>query len=123
MYVNPYENVKETGSWLRANFHTHAGTGKGTCGAYDIEEVVSLYREAGYNLLTISNHDFYSDVSEYAKQDKIVLINGFEYSPSNHMLCIGVNQLITGEHQKVIDETRKQGGFVILCHPNWQNPR
>lgn len=121
MYNNPYSRVMEgKGSWLKANFHTHAGTGPNTCGAYDLEEVIKLYNEAGYDILTISNHDLYTDTSNFKDKYDIGLINGFEYSPDNHMLCIGCNCLIQGEHQTVINECVSQEGFVILCHPNWQ---
>ncbi len=119
MYTNPYSICSQEGKWYRANFHTHAGTGKGTCGAYEIEDVISVYREAGYEVLTISNHDFFSDVSEYQEKYDIILFNGIEYSPKQHMLLIDVQGLIKGDHQEVIDETRRQGGFVVLNHPNW----
>jgi hypothetical protein len=120
MYVNPYQHVSSSGYWLKGNFHAHAGTGPNTCGAYDIESVVALYKEAGYGVLTISNHDIFSDVSAYQEKYDIVLIDGFEYSQDRHMLCVGVNTVINGSHQVVIDECLKQNGFVILCHPNWQ---
>ncbi len=120
MYINPYSQINNSqGLWLRANFHTHAGTGKNTCGTHEIDEVVASYKEAGYGLLTISNHDLFSDVGEYAKKHDIVLINGFEYSSTPHMLCIGNTSVLSGTHQQVIDECLEQGGFVILCHPNW----
>jgi hypothetical protein len=35
------------------------------------------------------------------------------------MLCIGNTSVLSGSHQQVIDECVKQGGFVVLCHPNW----
>lgn len=39
MYINPYRNVEiSASSGLKANFHTHAGTGEGTCGHNDIDE-------------------------------------------------------------------------------------
>ena len=121
MYINPYENtIHAKGQWLKANFHTHAGTGKDTCGAYEIADVVALYKEAKYDVLTISNHDIYSDAEKYQIAHDIVLINGFEYSQHPHMLCINVKSLITGTHQETVKECTKQGGFVILCHPNWQ---
>ena len=120
MFVNPYEKViKKKGQWLRSNFHIHAGTGPDTCGAIAIDDVIAAYKEANYDVLTISNHDIFSDVQEYQKKHDIVLINGFEFSTHPHMLCIGNTSVIKGSHQEVIDECRKQGGFVILCHPNW----
>ncbi|NJD02465.1 MAG: hypothetical protein FIA99_07695 [Ruminiclostridium sp.] len=121
MYYNPYDGIKNgEGEWLKSNFHTHAGTGKDTCGAYEIYDVVALYKEAGYQVLTISNHDYFSDVNVYQSKYDITLINGFEYSANLHMLCIGVNGLITGEHRDVIEKCIKQGGISVLCHPNWQ---
>ncbi|HHY82763.1 MAG TPA: hypothetical protein GX505_08815, partial [Clostridiales bacterium] len=121
MYINPYDKVnKSNGRWLRANFHTHAGTGENTCGAYEIDDVIAAYKDGGYDVLTISNHDLFTDVHEYQEKYDIVLINGFEYSTDPHMLCISNTSVIKGTHQEAVDECRKQGGFVILCHPNWQ---
>jgi hypothetical protein len=117
MFTNTYQS---TVKWVKANFHTHAGTGPNTCGAYEIDDVLALYREAGYGILTISNHDRFTDVKEYQPKHDITLINGFEYSKDKHMLCIGNTGLVSGTHQDVIDECVSQGGFVILCHPNWQ---
>ena len=121
MYINPYSNVNDgQGVWLKGNFHTHAGTGIGTCGVNGIDDVVDAYKQAGYDILTISNHDLYTDTVDYQSKYDIVLINGFEYSAYPHMLCIGGKSLITGGHQEAIDECVKQGGIAILCHPNWQ---
>ena len=121
MFINPYQQTNDgKGCWFKANFHTHAGTGKGTCGSYEIEEVLALYKEAGYGILTISNHDLFTDTSEYQSKSELILINGFEYSQDPHMLCIGNNSVIEGPHQHVIDRCREEGGFVVLCHPNWQ---
>jgi hypothetical protein len=120
MYYNPYENTNgNNGKWLKANFHTHAGTGKGTCGAYEIDEVISLYKEAGYDVLTISNHDLFSDVQEYESKHDIMLLNGYEYSQTPHMCCIDGKKVVTGKHQEAVDECIEQGGFVTLNHPNW----
>lgn len=121
MYIDPYEkmDLPETIS-LKTNFHTHAGTGENTCGAYDIASVFSLYKEAKYDVLTLSNHDLYTDVSKFQESHDLILFNGFEYSQKQHMLCINSKGLILGDHQSVINECNKQGGFVILCHPNWQ---
>lgn len=120
MYCNPYESINSNqGKWLRSNFHCHAGTGKGTCGSLEIDEVVNIYKDAGYDVLTISNHDLFSDVHEYQEKYDITLINGFEYSKDEHMLLIGCSGLIEYPHQAAIDECNKQGGFAVLCHPNW----
>ncbi len=123
MYINPYEGIDNESLHLKANFHTHAGTGPDTCGAYDLEEVIKLYAESGYKVLTVSNHDIYTDTRKFREKYGMVLINGFEYSQNKHMLCVGCRDLIIGDKQEAIDKTNDDGGFVILCHPNWQNPK
>jgi len=121
MYINPYDSMKKgAGQWLKGNFHTHAGTGEGTCGAYAVDDVFALYKEAGYQVLTISNHDLFTDTEEYALRHGMVMLNGFEYSRDPHMLCINVKDCFIKTHQETIDECKRQGGFVILNHPNWQ---
>ena len=121
MYINPYNSTIEgKGAWKKANFHTHAGTGPDTCGVYDLEDVVKLYKGAGYSVLCISNHDLFTDTSHLKEKYDIIMINGYEYSQDNHMLCVGCKDMIKGEHQAVIDECINQEGFVILCHPNWE---
>jgi hypothetical protein len=117
-YVNPYENLTD-GKWMKANFHTHAGTGPGTCGANPIDVVVNTYKHLKYDVLCISNHDLFTDTSEYT-DDRILMIPGVEYSRSEHMLTIGVDRsLHESVHQTAIDITNEIGGFTVLCHPNW----
>ena len=126
MYINPYANLKNSqghcqGQWIKTNFHTHAGTGAGTCGRNPIDVVLSLYRDLNYGAVCISNHDLYTNTSELS-DDKLYLIQGVEYSNESHMLTIGVNKSMHElSHQDAVDETLKQGGFTILCHPNWQH--
>jgi len=121
MYINPYECVgKQDGEWLRANFHTHAGTGPDTCGKHDLEEVIRRYSEAKYQVLTISNHDIFTDTVALGAKYGLVMLNGVEFSPRKHMLCIQVQSLIASDSdQAVIDETNRQGGFAVFCHPRW----
>ncbi len=121
MYANPYESLNfKNREWLKSNFHIHAGTGPNTCGANEIDDVISAYKEAGYDVLTISNHRLYTDASEYQKKYDMILINGYEYSDHPHMLCIGNKTAVEGTNQFAVNECLKEGGFVIMCHPNWQ---
>ena len=68
MYINPYDNL-DGGRWIKVNFHTHAGTGEGTCGRHDIDFVLGLYKELGYGAVCISNHDLYTDTSGLSNDD------------------------------------------------------
>ena len=46
MYINPYQNaVIGAPRGLKANFHTHAETGKVTCGHNGIDDVLEAYVE------------------------------------------------------------------------------
>jgi len=118
MYYNPYENI-ENSVRIKTNFHTHAGTGEGTCGRHPIEMVTELYRGLGFNALCISNHDLYTETAEYTNE-RMFMIPGVEYSNEGHMLTIGVKESFHNlNHQDAVNETLKHGGFTILCHPNW----
>ena len=118
MYVNPYENLTG-GRWLKANFHTHAGTGEGTCGRWPIDFVLDLYKKLEYGAVCISNHDLYTDTTALG-DDSLCMVQGVEYSTDEHMLTICAGKSLHGlPHQEAIDEAARRGGFTILCHPNW----
>ena len=117
MLINPYDGAgRFEGSWFRCNFHTHAGTGPGTCGSHGLREVIEAYEECKYDALMISNHDIYTDTRGMSR---LGMIQGVEFSTHPHMLTVGSPRAHAGPHQAVIDAAREDGGFVILCHPNW----
>jgi len=121
MWVNPYEGL-EGQRWKKVNFHTHAGTGLGTCGSNPIDAVVEVYKQYQYDALCISNHDLYTDTSAFT-DDQITMMPGVEYSNDGHMLTIGVDRsLHEFGHQQTVDQVRAMGGFTILCHPHWIRP-
>ena len=37
------------------------------------------------------------------------------------MLCIGIDSVLSGSHQEVINKCLSHNGFVILAHPNWKS--
>ena len=116
MFVNPYESVK--GRPQRSSFHTHAGTGANTCGAYEIDEVLSVYKELDYGAICISNHNLYTDPEPF-KHYGICLLKGYEYTENIHMVCVNTDKVHMESRQGAIDSCINDGGFVILCHPNW----
>jgi hypothetical protein len=117
-YINPYQNLGD-GKWLKANFHTHAGTGPNTCGVNPLDAVIGLYRSAGYDILCVSNHDLLTDTSMFADA-KLLMVPGVEYSQGEHMLTIGVDRSPHElPHQEAIDATNASGGLAILCHPHF----
>jgi len=119
MFTNPYQNLPSSGRWIKAAFHTHAGTGPGTCGKTPIADVVAAYRALGYGALCISNHDLFTDTSALT-DEKLLMVPGVEYSADPHILTIGVERSLHAlPHQEAVLETNRLGGFAILCHPNW----
>ena len=120
MYKSTYEALKTgQGTWLKSNFHTHTGVCEpGKCGILPLDDVVDAYNKAGCNVLAISNHDRY--ILREKQYGNISIIDAVEYSTNPHMLLIGVNEFHDLPHQEAIDKAVTSGGFVILCHPNWQ---
>lgn len=78
MLINPYDTLNNrTGTWLKANFHTHAGVGG--FDNYNIEDVIFKYKEAGYDILTFSNQNVLSDAHQYESKYGMLLFNSMEY--------------------------------------------
>lgn len=119
MYTNVYQDITPENKSLKSNFHLHAGTGPNTCGGYEISDVLSLYKEAGYDAICVSNHDLFTDTSRYSDCG-MCLVNGYEYSANPHMCCVGTESACLKSHKEAIDQCLKEGGFTILCHPHWQ---
>ncbi len=131
MFVNPYQDCFDKKP-LKCTFHTHAGTGPGTCGAYEIDDVLAVYKELGFDCMCLSNHNLYTDPAEYEKKHGILLFPGYEYTKWEHMVCLGTDKVLVPHpetyapledpvtpYQAAIDGCNADGGFPIVCHPNW----
>lgn len=117
MYQNPYEAVKQGGGkWRKANFHLHAGT---QTDPYDIGEVLAQYKQAGYEIITVSNQYVLTDTSGVAGLVGIATLNSIEYMEQEEMLCVGLKSFVTGDVESVSEQCAAQGGFTIACHPNY----
>ncbi len=121
MFVNPYQNVRPDARPMRANFHTHAGTGRNTCGHHSIPAVLAAYKDAGYDILCISNHNRLTKPKFHQWQTNMLLVPGFEFTRKTHIVCVGTKKKYDkeGDQQKAIDEAAANGGFSIIAHPNW----
>ncbi len=142
MYVNPYTALAGEGQWLKANFHVHAvpdGTGgqwtekqlerrRLARPAYqgapvrgplnDVSRVMALYKDAGYDVLTIADQSSVMDTREIGEKLGILAIRGIENIEHDGILCIDIQRFIKGAPQEILDECARQGGFSIVCHPN-----
>ena len=113
--------------WWKGNLHTHT-----TCsdGRKTPEEVIRLYREAGYDFLALTDH---WAPSEGGEKYGMLLLAGCEYDAGSqatepgiyHIVSIGAKRtpdLLKSPSlgpQQVLDAVHDAGGFAILAHPAW----
>ncbi len=120
--VNPFE---QPGQWHKANLHTHTTTSDGDS---SVEERVKQYREHGYSVLAITDHEVTNDVSGLSTDDFLVL-GGIEmHEPCEdgsmyHLVCLNVpfgEDLGKGSDPNTrVSLLRELGGEAIYCHPYW----
>ena len=114
-------------TWFRGNLHAHT---QRSDGRLSYEDVVALYREAGYDFFATTDHWVWSQTVE----DKdFLLLAGCEYDVGArvqegiyHIVGIGCRReppLVRREPglsaQKIIDAIHAEGGLAILAHPSW----
>lgn len=123
---NPYASV----NWLtygqyKANFHTHTAVG-GT--STTPEEVILLFRDLGYSILAITDHDTDSLTEptwpghvEGINPDSLemVIIQGNEISNVHHIGSLFNNygdSLVVSENE-IFEEIRNRDGLALFHHP------
>ncbi len=122
MFTNPFD---APGRWLKANLHTHTTTSDGDT---PFVERCRQYREHGYQVLALTDHDQTNDLSGLSSDDFLV-INGLETHPPcpdmgvYHFVCLDLPHgfQFDGEldAQARIDVVKAAGGEVIIGHPYW----
>ena len=119
-WMNPYE--KKGKYWLKGNLHTHTNTSG--CSDVTLEQVIDIYEKMKYDYLAITNHGL---AQKPDIKTKLILLAGIEIDfTGNYHTC--VTNLSTEKivfypgmkQQEIIDENIKNGGFVVLNHPDWQ---
>lgn len=125
-FDNPFE---AEGRWFKGNLHTHSTMSDGyrTCG-----QLVELYRDAGYDFLSITDHGVLTAVG-HLRDRGLLLIPGEEISVGESEIgtffhVVGVNiasqipwsDFNRGAHpQEAIDVINELGGIAIIAHPYW----
>jgi len=124
---NPF---RTRGRWYRANLHTHTTTSDGRASP---AETAELYRQAGYQVLALTDHWATNDVSGLSRDDLLV-VSGMEYHPlcpakpegnPHHLVAIGVpHGFDLGETERAdgnaaIRAVDAVGGLSFLAHPLW----
>lgn len=124
MFENPF-CVK--GNWYRANLHAH--TTNSDCNISP-EADVDFYRDAGYQVLALTDHWYVSDVSR--QYDDMLVIPSVEFDvgksaqgKSYHI--VGINMRSRGRIERPADATvqgmiamiHNEGGIAFIAHPYW----
>jgi hypothetical protein len=125
---------------LKANFHTHTTFSDG---ALTPSQVVTLYKNQGYDCIAITDHDTtlgFDEAYSAGLQRDLLVIKGEEIScdfpdgTDKHILGLFLNETIvrnastwrTTEVKVYFDQIHNQGGIGIVAHPwrgnsnNWQ---
>lgn len=118
-------------TWYKGNLHTHTTV---TDGKKTPEEVIALYRENGYDFLSLTDHWKHSETC--MTDDGMLLLRGCEYNINGadilagvfHIVAIGEQEpakidqkLANGTYtaQDIVDAIHAVGGIAILAHPAW----
>lgn len=110
---------------LKVNLHTHT-----TCsdGHKSLEEAAKIYKNAGYDMIAVTDHWKFRSGSELCG---LRTISGCEYNIGGgdgcgavfHILGLGCscapNLEESASAQQIIDEIHKCSGLAILAHPAW----
>ncbi len=112
--------------WLKGNTHTHTAMSDGDS---QPSEVVSWYRDHGYDFLVISDHD---KITRVDGVEGIVLIDGEEVTdrlPKKplHLIAINIKEPVAPQKgetvvdvlQNNVNAIRKGGGIAAINHPNF----
>ena len=114
---SPYSN--DALPWLKGNLHTHTANSDGPRSP---QCTVDDYAERGYDFLMLSDHDHLTDPSTLDARG-LTLVPGNEITAEgSHLLHVGARSVIAPDpdRQKVIDAIVAEGGFAVMCHPNWE---
>ncbi|HUT25905.1 MAG TPA: CehA/McbA family metallohydrolase [Sumerlaeia bacterium] len=118
---NPFESP---GRWRKANLHTHTTTSDGN---KPPAERAAQYREAGYAVLALTDHEATNDVTNLSSDDFLVL-SGMETHPDcpgsaipYHVVCLNVphGMRCEGDVNARIRQVKDAGGEAFVAHPYW----
>jgi len=113
---HPYTELT-SGQWLRGNLHTHSTRSDGSLSP---QAMIDDYAKRGYDFLSMSDHDVYSDPNEFNARG-MILIGGNEVTGNGpHILHVNASSKITPNklRQHVINDINAGQGFAVVAHPN-----
>ncbi|MDD4637733.1 MAG: hypothetical protein PHV66_09045 [Bacteroidales bacterium] len=115
-FYNPYSyagNVK-----LKGQMHCHSTNSAD--GNYSPSELAAMFKEAGYDFFTITDHDYIT--TEPPGNELIWLCNSYESTQKAHLCVYNAGSVLKGvlSIEDVIDyQVYKRSAVVGLAHPGW----
>ena len=129
MSLLPFDS---SGSFWRGNLHTHSTLSDGTLSP---DEVCNLYREAGYDFISITEHfmDVYDypvvDTEKYRTDSFTTLIGAELHAPQIetgsvwHLVAVGLpldfHAIQSDTGPDLAKRAMETGAFVSVAHPQW----
>jgi len=109
----------------KGNLHTHSTVSDGR---KTPEEIIELYKAAGYDFLAITDHRKFACPLTY--NEGFTVLPGAEFDfdlPGEviHIVGVGITEQCVLEHKKergaqaAVNAINACGGFAILAHPAW----
>lgn len=118
------------GEWLKGNTHIHTALSDG---AKSPQEIRDLYREAGYDFITITDHWNAFDARETFKETEglpLVLdgieLDGFdEQGHFYHIVLLGSFGKVNKDQslEEAMRDLASCDPYIILAHPHWSGNR
>jgi hypothetical protein len=113
-----------SGTWYKGNLHMHTLCSDGHLSP---EAAISLYRNAGYDFLALTDH---WKQSENKMTDGLLLLGGCEWDtginpPIFHIVGVGMESHVALDRslprkpQEIINAITAANGIAILAHPAW----
>jgi len=123
---SPVDLFSAPGTFLKANLHSHTTESDGRLSPSDL---VAFYREAGYGLVAVTDHNRLTDARRESGGG-ICVLPGQECHPgknrlghAHHVLALGIDRWIESTSSDRPDETLAEiaeaGGMAFMAHPYW----
>jgi len=106
------------GSVFKGQMHTHSKcVGGCSDGSQSPAEVAAAYRDAGYDFISITDHNTITPIPNVSG---MLIIPGIEDTmATGHLNRINAVSPTVSTPQGVIDLALREGSFVVLNHPNY----
>ena len=112
------------GNWYKGNTHIHSTVSDG---GKDSSELALIYSEAGYDFLFHTDHWVPSRTDDCRDRQPLLWLDGVELDGCDdagskyHIVCLGSFDGLYPEMEflSALHSVKKQGGILILAHPEW----